>query len=135
MNEVGGQRGIDRIDVVGNTTDDVSRGVRIEIGDGQDGEIFKELFPHSIGDFLTEMNHDHGEEIGEDSRDDVAEQHAPKIEHYDVHLYAVLIRDGVDCRAEITGAEQSEIVGEERKGDSRQSQGPIHGRFLIFEND
>lgn len=124
LNEIGGQGSVHRVHVVGNAAHDVPRRVRVEIGDGQSGEIFKQLPAHPVGDFLAEADHRDDHEIGEQGRNEITEEHFCEAVPYDVHAHAALRGNGVDRLPEIARSQKGEIVGRERERDSGQRQRP-----------
>ena len=123
--EVVRERGVDGVYVVGDAADDIARRVRVEIIDGQGGQLFKELTAHFVDDPLGEADHQNGEKIRHDGGASVADEHADNVVPYDVELYAPFCHDRVDGIARIVRTEQGKLVGEQGEGDGTEEERPF----------
>ena len=125
LHQVLRKRRVDGVDVIGNAADDVAGGVCVEIADRQRGELFKKLLPHRVDDALAEPDHQDGQQIGQDGRSGVADQHPADVFPNRVEVNAAFGRDGVDGVARILRTHQRELVGGERQQNGQQKQRPV----------
>ena len=120
-----GKRGVYGIDIVGDTADDITRRVGIEIVDGQRSELFKKLTTHGIDDLLAEMDHQDRKQIGKHRRCRIANEHLANVFPNHVELHTALGGDRVDGFTRKVGTHQRELIGKQGQHDGGNEEPPI----------
>ena len=82
MQQIIGKGCIYRIDVIGNSADNIAGLVAVKKAHRQLDQFIEKVFPHLINDFLAQFNHQHGENIGKPGGYDVKHQHQPTVPEY-----------------------------------------------------
>ena len=125
LHQIRRKRRIYGIDVIGNAADNIAGGMGVKIGYRQGGQVFKQLFSHTVYDFLAELNHCPRKQIGQHRRRTITQQHFPEILHHDPHLNAAHGRNRVNGFAQIPGPQQRKIVGRHRQRQAQRGQRPM----------
>ena len=121
LQQVVGEGGVHRIDVVRDAGDDVPGLVGVEVPHRQLGQLVKELLAHLEDDLLAQVDHQNGQGVGQGGADQVEQAHqgAGPEHRWEVHLPR-LCADGVYGHAGEHGPQQRQQVAHHRQGQGQQ---------------
>ena len=110
LHQVVGQGGVHRIHVIGYAADDVPGGVGVEIPHGQRVQLLKNLSAHGIYDSLAQVHHDYRQEIGDDGRAGVADNHLDYAVPDRPKVHPRGQADGIDCGTGIPRTQKRHLI-------------------------
>lgn len=97
LEQVGGQGRVDRVNVVGDAADDVAGLVVVEVFDRENAQFLEYVLPHPEHDLLAEMDHQHRQNVGQQGRKGIEQQHQAAVVKYPWEVNAARLgSDGVN---------------------------------------